>query len=270
MIELELTGNVFITIEYGKQITAPLRLALNNLQVILSGKNSPEEVETEFLDSPGSSEGWLHLNRVDSWAFDPSTRLLKGGTFYYNENNQVPACLPLLTETEKIVGIPRLREHSHDFEVEPFLYRYYHMENNRLLCFNEDFKATNDRILEVIVCNDLSLFFLNGRYCAWVLYHPEIRLVNRIAEVVDHTSDPFLRTSLRDAFDLICDETVKRMNDKDAYTLQQLAALHNRIEAYGAVEGSPLDVLRDWLFEVADRFYRIENIKGLFVGRYAD
>ncbi len=221
----------------------------------------------EWIDSFGSNEGWLHIDTSDTFAFDTSTRSLKMIELLYGEDNQVPGCLPLLPQTEKIVGTPRLTEPTEHFLITPFEFRHYQMENNRLLGFNEDFMTATDQFLELIVSDDLSMFFLNGRYCAWGLYHPEIRLVNRLAEVVEHPSDPFLQTALRAAFDLICDETVRKMNEKDEDALQQLATLHNRIAEHRPIKDSPLAVLNEWLFELADKFYWRRGIKGLFVGR---
>ena len=254
MIQFEITENAYITIEHGQQIPAAPRILIESLLVLITACQSESAMDKELTEVIGSIEDWLHMNRVDSLAFDASTRLLRMVAFYYPENNKKPADLNLLQEAEKIQGIPRLTEQSGSFELTPFPYRYYHMAGDLLICFNEAFTLA-DRLQEVVVSKNLSLFFNKGRYCAWGLYHPETRLVKGIREDVEYASNPFLKISIQEAFNLITDETVSRMFKQDVHCLQQVAALHNRIAAYAAVEESPLGVLKNWLFDLADKFY---------------
>ncbi|NII26815.1 hypothetical protein HB364_17125 [Pseudoflavitalea sp. X16] len=265
MTEFEITDNAYITLEYGQQLSIKPRILLDCLQVLITASQSTAAMDKEMSEVIGSTEDWLHLTSTDSLGFDPSTRLLKIVALYYPEDNKVPDNLQLLQEAEKIAGLPRLREHSGLFALEPFPYRYYHMEGNLLLCFNETFTLAG-RLQEVVVSNDLSLFFRNNRYCAWGLYHPEIRLTDRIAAETDHLSNDFLKASLRDAFDLIKDETVNKMSKHDPDSLQQIAALYNRIAVYTA-PNRPLTVLKEWLFELADKFYPKKMVSGLFEGK---
>jgi hypothetical protein len=260
MIELEITENTFITIDHQQQLTATPRMLLDRLLLVITTCDSLSAMDIEMTEVIGSTEDWLHMNRVDSMGFDASTRLLKMVALYYPENNMEPCHLNLLREAEKIRGIPRLTEPSVSFELLPFEYRHYYTDHNLLICFNEAF-TTGDQILEIVVSNDLSLFFNNSRYCAWGLYHPETRLAYRIGEEVEHSTNPFLKTSLRDAFDLITDETVSGMVREDASCLKQVAALYNRIVAYAPADGEPLAVLKDWLFDLADKFYPQEMLK---------
>jgi hypothetical protein len=264
MFEFEIIEGASITLEYGQQILATPRLLIGDLNVLLTIRNSVYELDKEVAYAIGSNEDWLHMTTADTLGFDAETHLLKVISFRYPEHNKVPANLSLLKEAEKIAGLPRLVKYPESFQLERFPYRYYHIDGNVLLCFGDAFTLA-DRITEVFVSNDFSLFFSNNRYCGWGLYHPETFMVNRIAEENEYPSDSFLKESLRDAFDLITNETVDKMDEHDDDCLQQIALLHNRIAAHGATPDSPLSVLENWLFEVADNFYKEEQVSRLFV-----
>jgi hypothetical protein len=261
---LKITADTDITLVYEKQIPASPKILIDSLTVILSTQNSMDAIENEMMDAIGSMEDWLHISTTDSFAFDAGTRLLKSISFYYPELNMVPANLHLLATAEKTKGIPLLSDGTDSFEVDPFPYRHYHMEGNMLLCFGDSFLLA-DQLYEVAISNELSLFFSNGSYCAWAVYHPEIFLTDHIAETIVSPSDVFLKTAFRDAFELITDETVEKMDEHNGDSLQQIAELHNRIATHGAAEDSPLAALKDWLFHLADKFYPEKELEGLFL-----
>ena len=239
MLELALTEKASITLEYNQQLTVKPQLILGDLSVILTTANTPAEMENEREAVIGSKEKWLHMTSVDTLGFDAESKLLKLVSLFYPEQNLVPSSL---TNIEKVEGLPKLSKYSEDFQLEPFQYRYYHLEGNILLCFNDEF-AQASKLIEVSVSKDFSLFFSDNLYCGWGLYHPE--------NFID--TDPEF---LRDAFDLITDENFDKIINEDKDVLQQIAALHNRINASSA--------LAQWLFDLADRYYNKEEMNRLF------
>ncbi|MCF6406434.1 hypothetical protein L3C95_26295 [Chitinophaga filiformis] len=263
-----ITEDIPITFINGQQIAARPRILPDSLMMVLSTQQSVDALEKEMMDSTGSVEDWLHMSRTDSLAFDTGTGLLKAVSFYYPELNREPGNLHLLATAEKIVAIPQLKTDAPSFELIPFEYRYYHEERDLLLCFDDAFMEVT-QLQEVAISAEVSLFFSNGQYCAWGVYHPEVLLTNRIGATTSYESDAFLKACFRDAYALITDETVEQMREHDEQVLRNISSLHNRIATHGGAAGSPLDVLKEWLFSLADKFYREQEREGLFNKRSA-
>jgi hypothetical protein len=265
MFEFQLTEEASITLEYEQQLAIRPRLSLSRLCVILSVSNSSYELDREELDIIGSKEDWLRINDADTLGFDANSHLLKLISLSYPESNKVPESLHFLKDAERVIGLPKLVKYPKEFQLRKFPYRYYHLEGNVLLCFNDLFSCA-DKLTEISISKDLSLFFTNNRYCGWGLYHPERFIVMRIDKEIDYPSDPIVKESLRDVFDLMADEKLELIvEEHDEYYLEQLAILHNRIVSYGAPPNSPLASLADWLFYIADSFYKQEQVSRLFV-----
>lgn len=259
-----ITEDIPITFINGQQIPASARILPDSLMMVLSTQQSIDAMEKEMMDAIGSVEDWLHMSRTDSLAFDAGTGLLKAVSFYYPELNRTPDNLHLLASAEKTVAIPQLDKDAPSFELIPFDYRYYHEERDLLLCFGEAFIEV-EQLQEIAISAEVSLFFSDGQYCAWGVYHPEVLLTNRIGATTVYATDDFLKACFQEAYALIIDETVEQMSEHDGQVLQSIADLHNRIAAHGAAVDSPLDVLKNWLFSLADKFYRERELEGLFI-----
>jgi hypothetical protein len=264
MFELHLAEDATITLEEGEQFKP--HLVLNNLRVILSVSNLYKELNEEELTVIGSTQDWLCINPADTIGFDPDTRLLKLIMLRYPESNKVPGNLNVIRAAEKIVGLPKLVSCPVGFQVMRLPYRYYNMEENVLLCFNDECSLA-EKLTEVFVSKDLSFFFNNNLYCGWGLYNPEIFMAMDLGPKKDYPSDSFHKQSFKEVFDLMADETLDLIvEEQNESYLQQIAILHNRLVAYGIALGCcPLSALSDWLFDVADRFYKKEQMHGLFV-----
>ncbi|SHN38729.1 hypothetical protein [Chitinophaga sp. CF418] len=258
-----ITEDIPVRFINGQQIPARARILPDSLMMVLSTQQSIDAMEKEMMDAIGSVEDWLHMSRTDSLAFDAGTGLLKAVSFYYPELNRDPGNLHLLKTAEKTVGIPQLETDAPAFELIPFEYRYYQEERDLLLCFDDRFMEV-EQLQEIAISNEVSLFFSNGQYCAWGVYHPEVLLTNHIGATTAYNADAFLKACFQEAFALITDETVEQMREHDGQALRKIAALHNRIVAHGAVVDSPLQVLKEWLFSLADKFYREKELDGLF------
>jgi len=258
-----ITEDIPVTFIKGQQIPARARILPDSLMMVLSTQQSIDAMEKEMMDAIGSVEDWLHMSRTDSLAFDAGTGLLKAVSLYYPELNREPGNLHLLARAEKTAAIPQLDTDAPSFELIPFSYRYYHEERDLLLCFDDAFMEV-EQLEEIAISAEVSLFFSDGQYCAWGVYHPEVLLTNRIGATTEHAFDAFLKACFKDAYALITDETVEQMSEHDEETLKNIAALHNRIVAHGATADSPLEVLKEWLFNLADKFYREQELEGLF------
>jgi len=265
MFELELTEGTTIILEPGQQLTFRPRLLINSLKAILTSRNNARDIDSESMNLIGSKEDWLHMSNTDTFAFDADTHLLTLISFYFSEENKVPDSLFLVKAANKIVGLPKLAKYPEHFELEPFPYRYYHLEGDILLCFNDEFELAQ-QLTEVSLSKDFSLFFSDNHYCGWGLYHPETFVVIRVADEIEYASNPILKESFQDVFDLIAAEPLDRISiERDEYSLQKMANLHNKILNYGAAPSSPLASLAFWLFDVAGRYYEDEKINSLFV-----
>ncbi|SDG92812.1 hypothetical protein [Chitinophaga filiformis] len=258
-----ITEDIPITFINGQQIPARARILPDSLMMLLSTQQSIEAMEKEMMDAIGSVEDWLHMSRTDSLAFDAGTGLLKAVSFYYPELNRTPDNLHLLASAGKTVAIPQLDKDAPPFELIPFDYRYYHEEKDLLLCFGEAFTEV-EQLHEITISAEVSLFFSEGQYCAWGVYHPEVLLTNRIGATTVYATDDFLKICFQDAYALITDETVEQMRDHDADVLRKIAALYNRIVKHNVAVDSPADVLKNWLFSLADKFYKEKELEGLF------
>jgi len=258
-----ITANIPVTFIKGQQIAARARILPDSLMVVLTTQQSVDAMEKEMIDAIGSVEDWLHMSRTDSLAFDAQTGLLKAVSFYYPELNRDPGNLHLLAAAERSTAVLRLDATAPSFELIPFEFRFYHEERDLLLCFDEAFTEL-EQLQEIAISAEVSLFFGNGRYCAWGVYHPEVLLTKGIGATNVYATDAFLKACFSNAYALITDETVEQMREHDGQVLRKIAALHNRIAAHGAAARSPLEVLKDWLFSLADKFYREEELEGLF------
>src|SRR4051812_8687114 len=210
---LQFRDDIYIDLVPGEQLLYKPRLILNDTKIQLTAANSAEIFEKEVANSVGSAEDWLHFDRIDSFGFDKETRLLKLVCLYYPETNYSHGNIDRIKNTTKVIGVPRLTALA-DFDLPPFIYRHYNLENDLFMCFNDVFSSINS-FEEVQIAENVSLFFGNGSYCAWGLYHPEIYLTDHIGVVSPHSSSEFLKNSLAKAFELITLETVSLMDEKD-------------------------------------------------------
>jgi hypothetical protein len=260
---LKFTDNVPLDIIAGKQLLFNPRLIINDTKMLMADAVTIEGVENDLLHSVGSVEDWLHLSGIDSYAFDEKSKILKLLFLSYPEQNKVPNNLNDLKKIGKVVGIPRLLN-AVDFEIQSFEYRYYSIDNNLLLCFADTF-AIDKSLIEVQIAEDVSLFFKNEQYCAWAVYNPELYIADNFNALAKGVSSSFLKMSFKKAFDLITTDAIDEMNDKDLSLLRRIASLHNEIqrhEEYPVING--LGIIKNWLYDVVDRFYSEREIQTLF------
>ncbi|MCW3103870.1 MAG: hypothetical protein JWO09_2310 [Bacteroidetes bacterium] len=247
----------------GQQLSCKPRLIISDTRLLLSKATTLEDFEKETTTSVGSVEDWLHFDKTDSFGFDIESQLLKLIYLYYPEQNKMPDNLSLFKKAERITGIPKLQD-SEDFDISPFDYRYYSINDNLLLSFGEESSSVSS-LVEMRIAQDVSLFFGDGLYCAWGIYNPELYLTDNFSAIKARQSSEFLKGSFKSAFDLISIENIDRMDEKDDAILNQIAILNNEIvehKEYADNEG--LSIIQKWLYDIADRFYSESDLQGLF------
>jgi hypothetical protein len=250
-------GNkIGVQVESEMQLPGRPRFLITDTRVLLTVKKTPGELNNQLASLVGSKEEWLPLEKIDTLGFNANTGNLELLSLYYPEINKVPASFRQLNQLRVKKGILRLDPDApRVFQIEPFPFRYYNAEDNLLLCFNDHF--TNAVHLEELrPTADISLYFLNGSYCAWGLHHADRYIASAISEEPLHESSGFLREQLKKSLEVITAENVELMDEKDLSILERIAEIHNKILTSPEYpKNNGLHILKNWLFDIADKFY---------------
>lgn len=243
-----------------------LSIIPKDLRVRYSPFRMNELIEDERHKLVGSLEDWLHMSTLDTFGFDADTLLIKLLEFRLPEQNiDLPQLSEWLLQAKKCSGIPKLVSDTINFEILPFDYRCFDMDERLLICFSDSLIQKGITI-EWKMTPNLSLFFNEESYCAWGVYQPEMYLTDSIYDSLKtENSNEFLQHSFKKTLDLITLENVDKMEVEDKETLFQLADLFQKMKNESISNPNyKLDVLGRWITDVADRFYPEELIHRYF------
>lgn len=255
----KLQDNLTILINTEKKLAGNPRLLISDLKLLISTDSSVAELHNHLNLVIGSKEDWLPLVSVDTFGFNKQNGELEILFLYYPELN-----LPLSSPSSKIIhqkiGLPQIEQQVSNFpNINPFPYRYFNEVTNILFCYN-DLYTQQIELEEIKISKDTSLYFSQGKYCAWSLRNPELYLSDSINQFPTHESSSFLKEMFKRSLDLISTNNIKLMEEKNITVYNEVCTLHNTIvknKEHNKNQG--LSILKSWLFEIIDKFYDDSN-----------
>ncbi len=256
MISVELGEAVVADVIEGLSIPSIPRWSLSEGKVTLGLFYSYAEWESHRLDSIGSIDP-TEITQTDEVLFHPRDRLL-WGVRLGDSNYSIPFdTLPTAWDKEKTThGLLRLCSAAR------FLLDsrrvYWIAPDGELFTslYETALTAKSENILRLRLASDFDLLFAGGRLCGWMLAHPA-RYLSDPWEKPDlsvNATDDKLPALLYDCIHLVDAPRVKRMDDRDLDTLQEMKSLSVRIDPFDNAIGPRL-VLRRYMEELIDKYY---------------
>ncbi|NVJ14289.1 hypothetical protein [Myxococcus sp. AM010] len=212
-----------------------------------------------FPSSPGYD---AHLARTlgstfdwsDEFRFDKDTLLLETIILKVPERNLNRGDIAAWKECPATPGLLRLREHE-SFSFDETGARHMAPDGSALICFYEELTSEGHR-LRINIAPSLDLLCIDDRHYGWMLSWPAQHLIpdsrGGICSPPYLEDEPEVVPLVWEYQQLVSDDTLDRLNEKDPSLLTALKALREKTGPSGTL---PRQALRQRIDALLDTFY---------------
>jgi len=263
-MNIKLNSNNVLGLQKGTKFSYNPRFVLESLHLYLTPITDDRLLEKEKTRLFGND--FSLWQEGDSFLFDPLDNTLKYSCFVMPEKNKIISNTSWIFHSEGTQGLITLEKSSNSFEIKSMTYRFYSLENDMLICFNDDFLTSTEGLKEIEIAENLSIVFSEYGYCAWKLKKPTLYLLEDLSSNPQESNSPteFEKFCFSEALSIIEDENINKMDDStNLEPLEKISNLYNKIIQSNLDKDVSLDVISNWLKRVAANFYSTEQINTL-------
>jgi hypothetical protein len=252
---IELANSVTAEIIPGNQSlsSCPL-LEIRDLSLCIGSYNSGEEHEKHIVYDTIGSGNWYQSD-FDEFCFDKTNRLLKSIWLHIPEENIYleEDFISLWSNESPIIGTLCLIEPD-NFSPEPTDYRWFDPKGQMLVCLYEYAISTDFEVTRLRIAQDFDLVFSDGQLQGWILFQPFKYVGKTWEQPRPEEGDIELGSIIHEYLQLISEDTIDKLMDKDSELLQSLLSLKRKTENSDRL-GYQRVALKDCIESIVDSFY---------------
>jgi hypothetical protein len=222
--------------------------------VSIGSYTSGEEHEKHVVHDTIGSGNW-YRSEFNEFRFDKTNRLLKSISFNILEENinLKEDFLRSWLEKSPVIGTLYLIEPDY-FSPEPADYRWFDPQGEMLICLYEYATSADLEIIRLRIAQDFDLVFGNGQLYGWILFQPLKYVVQGWEQSRPMEADDKLGPIVHKYFQLVSEDTIDQLMDKDSELLKSLLSLKKETQNSNSLSYQRT-VLKDCIESVIDNFY---------------